>query len=187
MYSIVICAKTLRPALRIPLCAVIITALIFDGSRIWALGLLMATLFALLISDVRYWLKSCVVGAVIIMTSLIIGSTDRIVDFLAEHASSNRIASAIAAAYQGDVASTGLGTFRFRRGLSERVIDQLTKSSTVELLIGHGTSSGTVILGSSNKGSDPNRFFHNEWLRVAYEWGVIGLILFFLFIGSIAT
>jgi hypothetical protein len=32
---------------------------------------------------------------------------------------------------------------------------------------------------------DPNRAVHNEWLRILYEWGGVGLGLWFVFIFSI--
>lgn len=187
LYCIVLCARTVHAVIRISLCIVLVVALIFDGSRIWALGLMTSTLLALLISDVRTWVKIFAVGFVIIATTLTISSFNSIVDLLTQHSQSNRIAAALTAAYENDMVSTGLGTFRFRRGLTEKVVDQLGKSSVTELLAGHGTSSGGTIMGSQTKRLDPNRFFHNEWLRVTYEWGVIGLILFLLFIGSITT
>lgn len=187
LYCIALCSKALRPAVRFSLCAALIVALAFDGSRLWALGLAMSSLLALLVSEVRSWVKICVVGFVIVMVAAIAGSTDRIVSFLSGPAQSNRIAAAIAAAYEGDMASSGLGTFRFRRGLTAIVVDQLEKSSVQELIFGHGTSNGGTMATARIKWLDPNRFFHNEWLRVIYEWGMIGLLLFLTFIGSIAT
>ncbi len=109
------------------------------------------------------------------------------IEILGEGAGSNRIAAAITGFYQGDVRSTGLGTFRFRRGLNQKVFDRLENSSAGELIFGHGTCNGIAILGSTAAHADPNRFFHNEWLRVVYEWGFIGLALWLMLFGSIAV
>ncbi len=184
LYCIALCSKALRPGVRISLCTVVAAALVFDGSRIWALGLITSTLLALVVSDVGSWIKICALGLMVVVAATLIGSTDMIIGFLSGHAQSNRIAAAITAAYEGDMGSTGLGTFRFRRGLTSIVVDQLEKSSVGELIVGHGTSNGGTITGSPTKGLDPNRFFHNEWLRVTYEWGFIGLVLFVIFIAS---
>ena len=186
LYCITLCSQAFRLAVRIPLCAVLVVALVFDGSRIWAIGLLVATLLALIVSDFRPWMKICTLGLLVVTATIIIGSTDRIVNFLSEHAGSNRIAAAVTSAYEGDIASSGLGTLRFRRGLTAQVVDQLQKSSVGELLLGHGTSNGAVVTGSRIEKVDPNRFFHDEWLRVSYEWGLVGVILFLVFIGSIS-
>jgi hypothetical protein len=43
------------------------------------------------------------------------------------------------------------------------------------------------MITSHIKWLDPNRFFHDEWLRVIYEWGVLGMLLFVTFIGSITV
>ena len=41
-----------------------------------------------------------------------------------------------------------------------------------------GTAIGTFARGIG----DPNRAVHNEWLRILYEWGGVGLGLWFVFI-----
>jgi O-antigen ligase len=60
--------------------------------------------------------------------------------------------------------------------------------SVLDLCFGHGTSNGRLVRGEMNKGiGDPNRAVHNEWLRILYEWGIVGIILWLLFIGSLMT
>lgn len=187
LYCIALCSKALHPAARICMCCLLPAVLVLDGSRIWAFGLLMSSVLALVISNIRTWVKLCALGLVIVIAATVIGGSDTIVRFLSRHAQSNRIAAAITAAYIGDTNSAGLGTLRFRKGLTAEVVDQLDKSSLTELLTGHGTCNGPLMGGSITKGLDPNRFFHNEWLRVIYEWGVIGLLLFVLFLGSMVA
>ncbi len=188
LYCIALCSKTLRAGVRVPLCVVLAASLAFDGSRIWAIGMAIATLLALLVSEVRPWMKICGVGLAIAITALLAGSMDTVMTLLAEHAESNRIAAAITAFYEGDLKSYGLGTYNFRRGLEAKEIGAIADSSLTQLVFGHGTSNGAlVVTGSLFKGNlDPNRLMHDEWLRVMYEWGLIGLILWLMFFGSIA-
>ncbi len=187
LYCIALCSRTLRLPVRLFLAGTLMTALLLDGSRIWFIGFLIATLMALLISGARAWIKICALGMLTILLALVIGASDTVISFLGQDAASNRIAAAITAFYRGDTTSYGLGTFRFRRELTGRVIQSIRESSTKDLVFGHGTCNGAAIYGSTPKRADPNRFFHNEWLRVMYEWGVIGLVLWFLFFGSIAV
>ncbi|MBV9158285.1 MAG: O-antigen ligase family protein, partial [Acidobacteriaceae bacterium] len=187
LYCIALCSKGLRSSVRIPLCALLAATLFLDGSRIWAIGIALVTLFALLISDARFWVKICGVGIAVAIAAVLAASADQVMAFLAQHAESNRIAAAVSAVYEGDVKSYGLGTYKFRRGLDAKEIGAITDSSPTQLLFGHGTSNGAlVITGSLFKADlDPNRLMHNEWLRVIYEWGLIGLILWLMFLGSL--
>ena len=187
LYCIALCSTTLRARVRIPLCIVLTVALAFDGSRIWAIGIAVSTLLALLVSGVRPWLKICGLGLAILIATVLIGSAERVVNLLAQYAESNRIAAAITAAYEGDTKSYGLGTYKFRRGLETKEIEAIEDSSLPQLVFGHGTSNGgLVVIGYVFQTRfDPNRLMHDEWLRVMYEWGFIGLILWLIFIGSI--
>ena len=103
----------------------------------------------------------------------------------------NRIVAAALAAYEGDMRSEGLGTLRFRRTIHAAAIDQLEKSSAIELIFGRGTSNGSMITGSLFPGyagfSDPNRMVHDEWVRVLYEWGLVGVALWCTFWASIVA
>ena len=187
LYCVALCAKSLPTSIRVGVCCVLPVVLVLDGSRIWAFGLIVSTLLALFIADIRPWIKLCTLGLLVVVAATAIGSTGAIMAVLSDYAPTNRIASAITAAYAGDAYSTGLGTLRFRKGLTAEVVDQLEKSSVLQLLVGHGTCNGPLMGGSVTKGLDPNRFFHNEWLRVIYEWGAIGFIFFVLFIGSVVV
>jgi len=187
LYCIALCSKTLRAGIRITLCALLVAALAFDGSRIWAIGLAAATLLALLVSGVRPWVKICACGLAIALAASLIAEGDKVMMFVARQAESNRIAAAITAVYEGDIRSYGLGTYELRRGFDAKEIRAIENSSIDQLLFGHGTSNGVLIItGSIFKiGTDPNRLMHNEWLRVMYEWGVAGMLLWLMFFGSI--
>ncbi len=189
LYSLALCARTLRIYTRLALAAMLATGLIFNGSRIWTIGIVVATFVALLISDFRAWVKIWGVGLMLVLTAVLVGAADRVIGVLAQYSESNRIAAAITAAYEGDTRSAGLGTYRFRRGVDAKELEGIADSSVMQLLFGHGTSNGALLVTGSRfrMGMDANRLMHNEWLRVMYEWGIPGMILWLMFIGSIAV
>ncbi len=185
LYCLALCSKSLRPAIRLPLCATLALAVILDGSRLWILGIVLSTLVALLVSNTPAWLKVCIAGCSVVVLALVLAEGDLILSLIAREASSNRIAAAITAGYQGDSKSSGLGTYRLRRELDLRAIDAISSSRIEELIFGHGTSNSAELAGGLARRPDPNRIMHDEWLRVMYEWGFVGAILWLLFFGSI--
>ncbi|HEY7306626.1 MAG TPA: hypothetical protein VH601_21060 [Bryobacteraceae bacterium] len=186
LYAIALCSKSPRLGVRLPLCGILIAALVFDGSRLWMLGLVLSTLVALLLSSAAPWIKVCTVGISAVVATVTIAESDVVLTFLARQAPSNRIAAAIIAGYRGDSKSYGLGTYRLRRELDVRAVTAIGSSGIRELTCGRGTSNSAELAGGLARKPDPNRIMHNEWLRVAYEWGITGMILWLMFFGSIA-
>ena len=185
LFAIAVTSRTLKPSTRWFVCLATLTALLFDGSRLWFIALLAATILALVIADTPSWTKILGLGAIALTILGILAASQPIVDFL-QNAHQYRIAAAITAAYQGNRKDTGLGTVILRRNLDARATEMIKAGSVFEILFGHGTSNGRLVRGDLNKGiGDPNRAVHNEWLRIMYEWGVVGTILWFLFIGSL--
>ncbi|MBV9406881.1 MAG: O-antigen ligase family protein [Acidobacteriaceae bacterium] len=189
LFCVGLAARSIRTNVRILCCSALAAALILNGSRIWFVGIVIASLLSVAISDLRPWMKICGAGLLTIMVAVLIGAGDRIIDILNEEARSNRIVAAISALYSGDVASSPLGTLRFRRGIDAAGIDQIRNASFTELVFGHGTSNGSTITGSLYRSysrfTDPNRMVHNDWLRIIYEWGLVGFGLWCTFIVSI--
>lgn len=188
LYCVALCSRAIRPGLRICLSAVLLCLLVLDGSRIWTIGVLLATLCALIIADVRPWIKLCGIGLALVSVSVLVGSWDTVFNSIAKHAESNRIAAAITAVYEGNLRSSGLGTYNLRRGFDARELNAIVESSITQLALGHGTSNGAVTTGIRfNSATDPNRLMHNEWFRVMYEWGFAGMALFLMFLSSISV
>jgi len=191
LFCLALCSQALRPQVRTAVCIAIVIALIFNGSRIWFFGILISTVIALLVSDLRAWIKLCTLGAIVIVASVLIRQSSSIVERLGQDASSNRIVAAVSALYEGDSASWGLGTLNFRKTIGATAVERIKESSISELIFGHGTSNAAIITGSLYRGysgyGDPNRMLHNEWLRILYEWGLIGFLFWCLFVGSIAV
>src|SRR5581483_5017586 len=98
----------------------------------------------------------------------------------------NRISRLVIMTIEGRSPWDNVGTFVWRRGIYAQAWDQLKRRSPRELMFGAGTSSGAmVVLGWDRRyhsdSVDANRVVHNELLRVAFEWGIVGLLIFFSF------
>jgi hypothetical protein len=189
LYCVAISAPSLAFRTRILVGSALGLTVVFNGSRIWFIGILIATLIAFLLSNALSWVKILTVGGVILAGCLLLIVRDPLTELIQDAAPSNRIVAAALAAYEGDMQSQGLGTLRFRRMVYGGAIELLKKSSFTELIFGHGTSNGALITGSLFRGyagfSDPNRMVHDEWVRVFYEWGAVGLFFWCAFWVSI--
>jgi O-antigen ligase len=184
-YCVALCSKSLLPWVRLALGATIAVVIFLDGSRLWLIAMTVATLVALLISETSSWAKIFSLAGVVLAVILAIAAAGPIVNFLRGF-HQYRIAAAIVSAYEGNQKDSGLGTFRFRRQLDARALKMLDASSLTEWVFGHGTSNGRLLNGNFMHGiGDPNRAVHNEWLRILYEWGIIGSIVWLLFVGSL--
>ena len=83
-----------------------------------------------------------------------------------------------------------IGTYNNRLEIYNALWHELSSSSTIQIIFGHGTSSAGYIFakkylnGHIESGVDPNRIVHDEFLRSLYEWGFLGLLTFvsFLFV-----
>jgi hypothetical protein len=83
-----------------------------------------------------------------------------------------------------------IGTFAWRLGVYDATIGELKSRSLSRLMFGSGTSSGADLILEVDRNYHPdtvsaNRVLHNEFLRVIYEWGLVGLSLFAVFLGSL--
>jgi hypothetical protein len=106
----------------------------------------------------------------------------------------NRLAATASAILTGqDTRGTGLGTMRFRLTMYRGVLEELRQSQAWQWLAGHGTAAGGRIglrlfpQAYRAESLDANRVIHDEWLRVTYELGLIGLTLFVAVLSALAV
>ena len=182
LYCAALFARSVKLSIRIPLSLALAASVLANGSRLWILGLLLSTLAAVFVSEAKAWLKVVTLGASLIALAAVTIEFDTVMDVLAQHAGSNRIAAAVTAAYEGNFKSTGLGTYNLRHELYRRTLASIAGGSSMQVIFGHGTCNGALIAASLNKNPDPNRAMHDEFLRAAYEWGVAGLLLWLSFL-----
>jgi hypothetical protein len=107
---------------------------------------------------------------------------------IAYYLPTSRIYELVSFAAARDASVEDIGTLAWRMTLYQEAFDQLTNRKPMKLLVGSGTSSsGNIIMALNSDAEetlDPNRSMHNEFLRCLYEWGVIGLILFIMFLAE---
>ena len=194
LYCILLFSRSVRHYTRIPLLSFLALAMILNGSRMWGTSIALATILAFMLSRINRHLK--VLGAMALGVTLLglLVFREPLLAVVASQSGNNRIADAITAFENGDEVGTGLGTLRFRRQINDLAIREIGDSSTSQLVFGHGTSNGATITSSLFKYyfapgevMDPNRMLHNEWLRVIYEWGIIGSLVWIGFISSVCT
>jgi len=186
LFAMAMGARTLKAWVRWLVCLSLFTAVMLDGSRIYVIGLILSTIVALLISYSKPWLKMLGVGSIVLLVVALVAEKDLLLRVVSELAPRNRVADTINAVYEGNMRSTGVGTLVFRKHVYQAAVQAIQEASLLELTFGHGTSNGRMLRGTLARGvGDPNRAVHNEWLRILYEWGGVGLGLWFVFIFSI--
>ncbi len=185
LYTVVIVYDALQLRIRIPLAVALFAAMVMNGSRLWISALFLISFLAIFTSNLRSWVKIFALGFTLMLGSAVTLEFNPIMNFLARESSSNRIAAAISAAYQGNMQSRGLGTYNLRHELYRRTMHSLEKDSLAQFVFGHGTCNGALIVATLAKNPDPNRAMHDEWLRAIYEWGIVGLTLWVFFIGAL--
>lgn len=104
----------------------------------------------------------------------------------------NRISKVIQMTLEGRSPLDNVGTFVWRQGIYRQAWNHLAEREPLTLLLGSGTSSGAeVVLGWDRRyrtdSIDANRVIHNEVLRIVFEWGLLGLLIFFLWATKILS
>ncbi|MEA2625044.1 MAG: hypothetical protein QOD06_1089 [Candidatus Binatota bacterium] len=172
--AIVVATGTLP--LRASAVALAVALIVANGSRIAALGLLSVVAVRWLWavardgSAVRYVMLGAGTAALIIVTST--------VDLLVPAESEMRAAALLKVGRSEGLRD--IGTASFRLDMYAAVVDEIRARSMIDELVGSGTASGGTLVtdgqfyGYGEDRFDPNRTIHNEYLRVAYELGVIG-------------
>jgi len=169
---------------KLSLLLVLVLGCYLNGSRTWFAGALIVG-FVYCVCHARKLLSWGVVTCAMLMIGVHVAALlGYLTDDWASILYQNRI-FATARALSGEVGPArqiGLGTYLFRVNFYSFAIREIASSGSVPLIFGHGSGSGgTVALqygrSATSEFVDFNRVFHNEWLRVLYEWGVVGLIL----------
>ena len=98
----------------------------------------------------------------------------------------NRLNEMLSAAVTSENSLQDVGTFVWRFSLYQKALDELTGRGLKSKLLGSGTSSAAALVLQTGffteSNVDPNRALHDEFLRSAYEWGAVGLLLLLAFL-----
>jgi hypothetical protein len=158
---------------------------LLTGSRSVFLGMVWVFLIYGIFSAVRS-AKNVRIG-MILGRMLIIGAAMAvIIAVVVEWLPNNRLNEMLTAAVEKNATVEDVGTFGWRFSLYQKTIDELIHRSLPSLVVGSGTSSGASLVlaeGFFNEENiDPNRAIHDEFLRSIYEWGLLGIAPFVLFL-----
>lgn len=115
----------------------------------------------------RLFIPASVVGGILLAVSIA--------------APTNRVNEVVSDYLSGPATLADIGTVSWRLQIYNEAFDRLEGLSKFRLLVGQGTSSGGDVrsaLGAefSAPEEDPNRVFHDEFLRAFYEWGLVGIV-----------
>ena len=174
----------LNLASRAGLLSAVGVALVLNGSRVWFVGAMLVVLIYSWFAFRRV-LGLATLGFTTLALGVMFAMSFSRIDGIEVTDSSNRIFATASALVTGvDTSnSVGLRDISFRGKIYNGVFQDLRDSGTMQILLGHGTSSGgsaaARVFPNLYKLDqlDPNRVIHNEWLRALYEWGVAGCIL----------
>jgi hypothetical protein len=161
--------------------------LMANGSRTWLVcyAAILAS-FALVKLRSMARMVSIMLLAVVVLGGLLMSSLDA--NQGGEMGGVARIQAVLSASREGGAAMLmTIDTIGWRFVLYEELVYALQESSPGQLLFGHGTSAAYEVVTSlaGTIITDPNRAAHNEWLRIAYEWGAAGMCLWLLFGASL--
>ncbi|MGA2095406.1 MAG: O-antigen ligase family protein [Candidatus Acidiferrum sp.] len=100
----------------------------------------------------------------------------------------NRLNEMLAAVTTRNASLEDVGTFGWRYLLYEKEFDEIASRGFNRLFTGSGTSSGADFALETSlyreENVDPNRAFHDEFLRSLYEWGLPGFLFLVLFLAE---
>jgi hypothetical protein len=80
---IALSSKSLKATIRLALCAVLLAAIVLDGSRLWMLAVVVSTGVALFLSDAPEWIKTCIAGVCIGAVATCLAAPGWILDAIA--------------------------------------------------------------------------------------------------------
>jgi O-antigen ligase len=158
---------------------------LLTGSRSVFLGMVWVLLIYGIYSAVRS-AKTVRIGMILGRMMILGAAMAVIILVVVEWLPNNRLNEMLTAAVEKNATVDDVGTFGWRFSLYQRTLDELIHRSLPRLLVGSGTSSGADLVldgGFFNEDNvDPNRAIHDEFLRTTYEWGLLGLAPFVLFL-----
>ena len=169
---------------RSALVVAVLVALGANGSRTWFAGAVVAlALYAAMRFSRRRkdLLTGVAFAALVVLLAFHLGK----LNFVRPQEPGNRLVATVSAVLTGqdNPRGAGLGTMNFRLTMYRGVLEDLGRGTAWQILFGKGTATGGNVAvrlfpwAYRTETLDPNRTVHNEWLRVLYEWGLVGLAM----------
>ena len=170
----------------------LLAALAVNGSRTWSAGALLVLAVRALLHRHRTDLLR-IAAAIAILAS--VPAVRRGLQAPSPAEPANRLTATASALIRGEDRpdGMGLGTARFRLRIYQGVWRAVQEGGVRPLVFGHGSASGGKLAlelfpwAFRTETLDAARAIHNEWLRVLYEWGLVGLALWLAVLVSLAA
>lgn len=176
--------------LRFVLIMCLYVQLFLNGSRSGLLGGLFA-LFVFLVA--RKGAKGVLMAFLLIsISSAAYLAKDDLLSLATRLTAGNRL-SELVSSVKGGGGLEQVGTAKARMQFWAGTIDYMRRWSFMYNMLGKGMSSSGMLIHDKAYNqltgtvvtTDPNRVLHNEFLRVAFEYGIIGLLMFLAFLLSV--
>lgn len=168
-------------------------ALAANGSRTWTLGALLVLGVQAAITGLR-WPQLVRVAAAVAIVVSVPAIRQGMGGPPGSQAPPNRLTATASALFTGQdrADGMGLGTARFRLGMYRGVWEQMRTREPWAWVRGEGVGSAAHVAmrlypyAYRPETLDANRVVHNEWLRVSYELGLVGLALWVAVLAGLA-
>ena len=95
LYALSLGIKGQSAITRSVLCICLFLAVLADGSRIWAIGIIASTFVALLISNAKFWVKIFGMASIVLFVVVAVAEQDSIITFASRLARTNRVADTL--------------------------------------------------------------------------------------------
>ncbi len=176
IFCLLLFYEKISPITRTILLSIVLTTIILTGSRSALIGIIAAYFIYIIILTRLNFIKIFLSSILIFVFTMF--SSNYLFKYV-----SNRFLELFFVISSYDIQN--VSTFAFRLSLWDVILGNIQKSSWFELLLGHGISSGSKLVlqnfyNYTTSNIDGNRLFHNEFLRIVYEFGFSGLLLFLI-------
>jgi O-antigen ligase len=170
-------------------CGALMVTIVFSGSRyVFVSMVLLVVIACFQFVPGRYGTLRWIPSLRKMLVSVLIAVAGIVILFA--YLPYNRIDELVGVVSDEGATVRDVGTFAWRLGIYEDLLEHLEKRTGLELLAGSGTSSGAALMLNHDpdqydvQGIDANRVLHSEFLRSLYEWGIIGLVILVAFLAT---
>lgn len=188
IFVLLIASKKLNYKSKIIIVLILFLQLLLNGSRTGIMGMVAALVIIIIFEIINKRIEAIKFMMVLfsfVVISILIGgsfyknevkvSIDKIrISELFDYAKDNKL--------------NKIGSMNDRVNIWKRVTNEIEDFDVVEHVSGRGLTSGSKFvskMGLHDASVSANRIFHNDYLRIYYELGLIGELIFITFIGFV--
>ena len=190
LLALIIFLPNIKTFHKIIMAGILLAEILLNGSRIGIIGAVFVLAIAGLLlakttTTYRFFISYCLVSICGLLLVALYGYSPAILEKYQLRAAD------LVDVFSGRTELADIGTFQFRIQIWEATLQNIHYFTPAEFILGRGTSSGAEVAVKSlywryhPDSVDANRVLHNEFLRIFYEWGIVGLLIFVAFLISV--